>query len=164
ELRKQKCHVCGRKQGAQVKCAHEGCTTHVHPLCAAHSNMYSRQLCAHEEGDASTLQFEIFCSEHIPRGLFCLSSGHWIDFHAAQRLRRDLDRARTVCDLVTKREKRKRTLWKGACEEYDVCIQLLKLRVPSRMETLVRYMAEDAAEAGIESREGGGHGGSSGTH
>ncbi|CAN0428086.1 unnamed protein product, partial [Discosporangium mesarthrocarpum] len=73
ELKKQKCQVCGRKQGAQVKCCHVGCPVHMHPMCAAQAGMHSRRLHPGEEVSHAPYQFAVSCSEHAPRGLHRLS-------------------------------------------------------------------------------------------
>jgi hypothetical protein len=101
---REKCAVCNRKQGVTVQCCFVGCAAHFHPICGGRSG---RGLIRIRGGERIA-----YCAEHIPEGVERLSSGYWVDGTELTRLRFTLDRARTLLDVLVRRERYKKMLCK----------------------------------------------------
>ncbi|KAJ1443345.1 hypothetical protein B484DRAFT_414515, partial [Ochromonadaceae sp. CCMP2298] len=63
---------------------------------------------------------QAFCPAHLPQHVERLPSGAWADFSELQRLRTSLDRARTLLDVLVRRERYKRMLHKADTEVLGV--------------------------------------------
>lgn len=103
------CGICGRKHGACIPCSHQRCGNYFHVMCGLFSgacwmNVYDKR------GDL--LQEPIsFCWMHTNLTLY-RSPSFPEGYQRLLALRKDLDKARTILDLVRRREKFKRTLVK----------------------------------------------------
>lgn len=111
ECKKQKCSICNRKMGVCVQCCEIGCVHYFHPLCVAKSGLGVIR----SRGSSR----EVFCKDHIPIRLECSNSGSWVDGYELQMLRHCFDRARLVLDLLIKREKLKKSLFKANADLFD---------------------------------------------
>lgn len=116
-----KCGVCSRKNsGLCLRCAHPSCSVQFHPLCAKLDGWYFE---AEPRGEAPV----VLCPGHVPHGVYRGLNGQYFDMKTTANLRKNLDRARLIIDLVRKREKVKKALWKADC---DLALnRLQKLRV-----------------------------------
>ncbi len=139
ELRsKHKCVLCNHKQGVCVKCAHHGCFIYFHPLCARHYGLYSNPFPPSELGRCWPFKYTHYCQKHTPDGVFRLSNGHFVDAWAVYKLRQDLDRVRLIIDLVRKREKVKRAMWRTACAHFEACMDQAREEVRKQIENVPR--------------------------
>jgi hypothetical protein len=99
-VKKTACVYCNLNSGLCAKCSYPGgCTHHFHPICAVRSGAFLRI----REG-----QREQYCHKHIPETVFQLPNGYWIDTAEISNLRKSLDMARIILDLVKAREKIKK--------------------------------------------------------
>lgn len=76
EIKKIKCHICKRRSGASVACAHtrSPCEHWMHPMCAAHSGRHSRTLSPEEaKKTPHNSKYAITCEDHTARCLRQLS-------------------------------------------------------------------------------------------
>jgi len=92
-----KCQFCKRK--CVGGCAVAGCTVVAHHFCAERAGWFS----------AKAVGNEIFyCAQHTPSTAFKFAgTERWVDTGPVHSLLRSLERARTLSDLVRRREKRK---------------------------------------------------------
>jgi hypothetical protein len=105
ELKKEKCFVCNRKKGASIKCNFLGCSQYFHPLCGVRSG---KVYIARRNGHCVA-----YCSEHIPDQVEKVPPGFWVDGEEVLKYRRSLDCARTILEILSKREKLKLKLCKA---------------------------------------------------
>lgn len=128
--RKQKCGICNRKKGLCLPCHEVGCTVYFHPLCGIRSGkgfvrssgLYcssSSSTAAATVAAAVAAAREACCQDHIPPGVEMSSTGFWIDGYELGHLRRSLDRARIVLDMVVKREKFKKMICKSELDLFQ---------------------------------------------
>jgi hypothetical protein len=108
--KKQKCDYCNRRSGAIGRCAHSGCTCYFHPLCGARENSYVRIRAGIREQ---------FCPKHKPVSVFRLPTGAWIDMEDIKRMRTSLDKARLILDLIKRRAKSKKNIFKSQSENFE---------------------------------------------
>ncbi len=123
---KHACVLCHHKQGVCVKCAHHGCMLYFHPLCARHYGLYSNPYPPSELSRRWPFKYAHYCQKHTPDGVFRLSNEYFVDAWAAYKLRQDLDRVRLIIDLVRKREKVKRALWRTVCAHFEACMDQVR--------------------------------------
>ncbi len=129
---KHACILCRHKQGVCVKCSHHGCSLYFHPLCARHYGLYCNPYPPSELSQRWPFKYAHYCQKHTPDGVFRLSNGHFVDAWAVYKLRQDMDRVRLIIDLVRKREKVKRALWRTACAHFEACIDQVREEVQRR--------------------------------
>eukprot|EP00624_Nannochloropsis_granulata_P006066 evm.model.NODE_4407_length_63659_cov_22.504595.8 len=122
-----KCGVCSRKNsGLCLRCAHPSCSVQFHPLCAKLEGWYFQ---AEPRGEAPV----VLCPGHVPHGVYRGLNGQYFDMKATANLRKNLDRARLIVDLVRKREKVKKALWKADCELAQNRLQKLRVLLEGRV-------------------------------
>ena len=134
-----KCGVCSKKNsGLCLRCACPGCSVQYHPLCAKLDGWHFQ---SEARGEAPF----VLCPGHVPDGIYRGFNGQYFDMKTTHRLRRNLDRARLIVDLVRKREKVKKALWKTDCELSEKRLEKLKVLVTTRMLEMgqARRLTED---------------------
>lgn len=117
ENKKQKCIVCNRKSGVTLHCCADGCDNYFHPLCGVRNGKFLLRT----RGGVR----QAFCSNHIPETIERLSNGRWIDNNEIYRFRYGLDRTRLIIDMVVRREKFKKLLYKAESEFFNLKINKL---------------------------------------
>jgi hypothetical protein len=99
--RNLRCYLC-KRAGPCIQCSDQ-CSTAFHPLCGLFSGQY---MSMHEDKLSGSTTFTACCRRHTP-----LHLARGIDIPPAYstliKLRRHLDKARTLIDLVKRREKLK---------------------------------------------------------
>jgi hypothetical protein len=118
ESKKQKCVVCNRKEGSCFKCSIPGCSSWFHPLCGERSGKAYRIL-------KKKKHWESYCFHHIPDGIEKHPSGYWVNGYELSSLRHSLDNARSILDMVNRREKMKRLINKTEGEFFQKLIPRL---------------------------------------
>jgi len=122
-----KCGVCSRKNsGLCLRCAHPSCSVQFHPLCAKLDGWYFQ---AEPRGEAPV----VLCPGHVPHGVYRGLNGQFFDMKATANLRKNLDRARLIVDLVRKREKVKKALWKADCDLAQHRLRKLRVLLEGRV-------------------------------
>jgi hypothetical protein len=154
--KKQNCIYCNRKTGILVRCCelHTRCSTSFHPLCAARSGEVFLRLVR----SAGQTTKEQYCKHHIPETVYRLPNGYWVDLLEISNLRKSLDSARLILDLIKSREKIKKRLY---LQEQHT----LQHKIHSAMKKLKKKILGDLFEEeeegegeeveGSESEEGG---------
>ena len=127
ENKSQKCCICNRKNGVSISCSCLGCDAYFHPLCGIRSGKAYIQTRKNE-----TIAF---CSQHIPDNVDRLKSGYWIDGFEVFQLRYSLERARLINDLLIKREKLKKLLFKAETELFTLKFPALLDKAKGRKST-----------------------------
>ncbi len=131
------CALCNHRKGVCVKCSHHGCSLYFHPLCARHYGLYSNPFTPSELGRRWPFKHAHYCQKHTPDSVFRLSNGYFIDAWAVYKLRQDLDRVRLIVDLVHKREKVKRAMWRTACTHFEACMDQVREEARKQIEKKV---------------------------
>lgn len=147
ECKKQKCSICNRKSGVCVQCSSLGCSSFFHSLCGMKSGL------AFVRVRGSSREF--FCRDHIPSGLAAISPGCWIDGHELHRFRYCFDRARLVLDLIIKREKLKKIIFKTETESVENKYERILHRAKGKRLPVSECDVEDSefSDSDMESSE-----------
>eukprot|EP00475_Leptophrys_vorax_P016201 TRINITY_DN22655_c0_g2_i2.p1 TRINITY_DN22655_c0_g2~~TRINITY_DN22655_c0_g2_i2.p1 ORF type:complete len:355 (-),score=74.69 TRINITY_DN22655_c0_g2_i2:89-1153(-) len=100
------CSLCGKRKGACIQCGEKKCPFSFHVTCALISGCCSMELYS-RSGQVLT-EPVAFCWQHSVISNYRVSVPN--SFSRLVFLRRELDKARTVLDLVRRREKLKKSL------------------------------------------------------
>ena len=136
-LKRLRCYLCGRS-GPCVECS-ESCNLSFHPLCGYFSGQFM-QIIDHLDGDRSTAYG--LCRRHTPLHLAkFVTVTH--EYSLMYRLREQMDSARTLLDMLKRREKCKERL--AATTAECEWLQATELKQHSAPTSQARYADVDSA-------------------
>jgi hypothetical protein len=136
------CMYCKRKSGACVRCSDKKCSNHFHILCALFSGTSHVQFNLPVPAAESDQRCIAFCSEHTPLAAYRVSQIPDSLYRLAY-LRQNLDKGRTILDLVRRREKLQRSVFHLDCEEIEHVLSPPQNYPENRKYDLAKLEASD---------------------